>query len=102
MAYKSRFTGAKIDELLEIVQNQQTNPGLVIENVTGEQLLAKMTGQQIIDKMTGQQLLAKMTGQQIIDKMTGQQIIDKINSVGGNIVFTKFVDCQGGGGKEGV
>lgn len=84
MAYKSRFTGAKIDELLEIVQNQQTNPGLVIENVTGEQLL---------EKMTGQQLLAKMTG---------QQIIDKINSVGGNIVFTKFVDCQGGGGKEGV
>lgn len=75
MAYKSIFTGAKIDELLEIVQNQQTNPGLVIENVTGEQLLAKMTG---------------------------QQIIDKINSVGGNIVFTKFVDCQGGGGKEGV
>ena len=75
MAYKSRFTGAKIDELLEIVQNQQTNPGLVIENVTGAQLLAKMTG---------------------------QQIIDKINSVGGNIVFTKFVDCQGGGGKEGV
>lgn len=75
MAYKSRFTGAKIDELLEIVQNQQTNPGLVIENVTGEQLLAKMTG---------------------------QQIIDKINSVGGNIVFTKFVDCQGGGGKEGI
>lgn len=75
MAYKSRFTGAKIDELLEIVQNQQTNPGLVIENVTGEQLLAKMTG---------------------------QQIIAKINSVGGNIVFTKFVDCQGGGGKEGV
>ena len=75
MAYKSRFTGAKIDELLEIVQNQQTNPGLVIENVPGEQLLAKMTG---------------------------QQIIDKINSVGGNIVFTKFVDCQGGGGKEGV
>lgn len=75
MAYKSRFTGAKIDELLEIVQNQQTNPGLVIENITGEQLLAKMTG---------------------------QQIIDKINSVGGNIVFTKFVDCQGGGGKEGV
>ena len=73
MAYKSRFTGAKIDELLEIVQNQQTNPGSVIENVTGEQLLAKMTG---------------------------QQIIDKINSVGGNIVFTKFVDCQGGGGKE--
>lgn len=84
MAYKSRFTGAKIDELLEIVQNQQTNPGSVIENVTGEQLLAKMTGQQIIDKITG------------------QQIIDKINSVGGNIVFTKFVDCQGGGGKEGV
>lgn len=75
MAYKSIFTGAKIDELLEIVQNQQTNPGLVIENVTGEQLLAKMTG---------------------------QQIIDKINSVGGNIVFTKFVDCQGGGGKEGA
>ena len=75
MAYKSRFTGAKIDELPEIVQNQQTNPGSVIENVTGEQLLAKMTG---------------------------QQIIDKINSVGGNIVFTKFVDCQGGGGKEGV
>nr|DAU81279.1 MAG TPA: hypothetical protein [Caudoviricetes sp.] len=26
MAYKSKFTGAKVDELLTIVQNQQQNP----------------------------------------------------------------------------
>lgn len=75
MAYKSKFTGAKIDELLTVVQTNQDDPGSVLNNITGDQLLAKMTG---------------------------QQIIDKINTVSGNITFTKFVDCQGGGGKEGA
>lgn len=63
MAYKSKFTGAKIDELLTVVQTQQDNPTSILE------------------------------------KLSGQDIIDKINSVEGNIIFTKFVDCQGGAGK---
>lgn len=63
MAYKSKFTGAKIDELLTVVQTQQDNPTSILE------------------------------------KLTGQDIINKINSVEGNIIFTKFVDCQGGAGK---
>lgn len=75
MAYKSSFTGAKIDELLTAVQTNQEDPSSILKNVTGAQIL---------------------------EKLTGQQIIDKINSVSGNITFTKFVDCQGGGGKEGA
>lgn len=63
MAYKSKFTGAKIDELLTVVQIQQDNPTSILE------------------------------------KLSGQDIIDKINSVEGSIIFTKFVDCQGGAGK---
>lgn len=63
MAYKSKFTGAKIDELLTVVQTQQDNPTSILE------------------------------------KLSGQDIIDKINSVEGRIIFTKFVDCQGGAGK---
>jgi hypothetical protein len=63
MAYKSKFTGAKIDELLTVVQTQQDNPTSILE------------------------------------KLSGQDIIDKINSVEGSIIFTKFVDCQGGAGK---
>lgn len=41
-----------------------------------------------------------MTADQILSKLTGQQIIDKINSVSGNIVFTKFVDAQAGAGNS--
>lgn len=63
MAYKSKFAGAKIDELLTVVQTQQDNPTSILE------------------------------------KLSGQDIIDKINSVEGSIIFTKFVDCQGGAGK---
>lgn len=63
MAYKSKFTGAKIDELLTVVQTQQDSPTSILE------------------------------------KLSGQDIIDKINSVEGSIIFTKFVDCQGGAGK---
>lgn len=63
MAYKSKFPGAKIDELLTVVQTQQDNPTSILE------------------------------------KLSGQDIINKINSVEGSIVFTKFVDCQGGAGK---
>lgn len=72
MAYKSKFTGAKVDELLTAVQTQQENPSSILNN---------------------------LTEQNILDKLTGQGIIDKINSVQGNIVFKKYVDCQSGAGK---
>lgn len=72
MAYKSKFTGAKVDELLTIVQNQQQNPSSILD---------------------------RLTEKNILDKLTGQGIIDKINSVSGNIVFKKFVDCQASAGK---
>ena len=36
----------------------------------------------------------------VLQNMTGQAIIDKINTVTGNIVFTKFVDAQAGAGKS--
>jgi hypothetical protein len=64
MAYKSKFTGVEVDNLLIYVQTLQQNPDAVLQN------------------------------------MTGQAIIDKINSVTGNIVFTKFVDAQAGAGKS--
>lgn len=64
MAYKSKFTGVEIDNLLAYVQTLQQNPDAVLQN------------------------------------MTGQAIIDKINTVTGNIVFTKFVDAQAGAGKS--
>lgn len=72
MAYKSKFTGAKVDELLTVVQTQQDNPSSILNNLTEKNIL---------------------------DKLTGQGIIDKINSVLGNIVFKKYVDCQLGAGK---
>lgn len=64
MAYKSKFTGAQVDALLDRINEYPESPS------------------------------------QIIDNLTGQQIIDKINSVSGNIVFTKYVDCQAGAGKS--
>lgn len=64
MAYKSKFTGVEVDNLLAYVQTLQQNPDAVLQN------------------------------------MTGQAIIDKINTVTGNIVFTKFVDAQVGAGKS--
>lgn len=64
MAYKSKFTGVEVDNLLIYVQKLQQNPDAVLQN------------------------------------MTGQAIIDKINTVTGNIVFTKFVDAQAGAGKS--
>jgi hypothetical protein len=72
MAYKSKFTGAKVDELLSAVQKQQENPSSILDSLTEKNIL---------------------------DKLTGQGLIDKINSVSGNIVFKKFVDCQQGAGK---
>lgn len=72
MAYKSKFTGAKVDELLTAVQTQQDNPPSILNNLTEKNIL---------------------------DKLTGQGIIDKINSVSGNIVFKKYVDCKSGAGK---
>jgi hypothetical protein len=64
MAYKSKFTGVEVDNLLIYVQTLKQNPDAVLQN------------------------------------MTGQAIIDKINTVTGNIVFTKFVDAQAGAGKS--
>lgn len=72
MAYKSKFTGAKVDELLTAVQTQKDNPSSILNNLTEKNIL---------------------------DKLTGQGIINKINSVSGNIVFKKYVDCQSGAGK---
>lgn len=72
MAYKSKFTGAKVDELLTVVQTQKDNPSSILNNLTENNIL---------------------------DKLTGQGIINKINSVSGNIVFKKYVDCQSGAGK---
>lgn len=64
MAYKSKFTGSKIDELLTKVNSWSSNPD------------------------------------SILDSVSGQAIIDRINSVEGNIAFTKYVDCQAGAGKS--
>ena len=68
MAHKSKFTGAEVDAAIEQVRSWKNDPSSI------------------------------MTPDQILAKLTGQQIIDKINSVSGNIVFTKFVDAQGGAG----
>lgn len=81
MAYRSKYTGARVDELLTLVENMETNPGSVLENISGDDIIQKLSGEQILSKLTG------------------QQIIDKINSVSGNIVFVKYVDCQAGAGK---
>lgn len=81
MAYKSKFTGAKVDELLTAVQTQQDNPSSILNNLTEKNILDKLTGDGIMNKLTG------------------QQIVDKINTVSGNIAFTKFVDCQASAGK---
>lgn len=70
MAYKSKFTGAEVDAAIEQVRTWKSNPSTM------------------------------MTGDQILANLTGQQIIDKINSVSGDIVFTKFVDAQGGAGNS--
>lgn len=64
MAYKSKYTGAQVDNLLDKVNGWVETPSSILEG------------------------------------LTGQQIIDKINSVSGNIVFTKYVDCQAGAGKS--
>lgn len=72
MAFKSSFTGAKVDELLTWTDGIKTNPADILEDISATDIL---------------------------NKLTGQQLIDKINSVSGNIVFTRFVDCQAGAGK---
>lgn len=81
MAYKSKFTGAKVDELLTLVQTQQQNPSSILEGLTEKNILDKLTADGILGKLTAQQL------------------IDKINTVSGNIVFKKYVDCQANAGK---
>lgn len=81
MAYKSIYTGAKVDELLGVIQNQQTDPSNILKDVTGAMIMAKLTEKDIMDKLTG------------------QGIINKINTVTSNITFTKYVNCSVGAGK---
>lgn len=81
MAYKSKFTGAKIDELLTLIQNQQDNPSSVLEGVSGADIMKNVTANDILSKLTGQQL------------------VDKINTVENNITFTKYVNASAGAGK---
>ena len=73
MAYKSKFTGSQVDSLLDRINDYPATPSEILDG---------------------------LTAQKVLDLLTGQQIIDKINSVTGNIVFTKYVDCQAGAGKS--
>lgn len=82
MAYRSKFTGAQVDSLLDRINSYPEESSEILNGITKEQITSKLTGDDIM----------KM--------LTGQQIIDKINSVTGSIVFTKYVDCQAGAGKS--
>lgn len=73
MAYKSKYTGSQVDSLLDRINDYPATPSEILDSLTAEKVLGLLTG---------------------------QQIIDKINSVTGNIVFTKYVDCQAGAGKS--
>lgn len=73
MAYKSKYTGSQVDSLLDRINGYPATPSEILDDLTAEKVLGLLTG---------------------------QQIIDKINSVTGNIVFTKYVDCQAGAGKS--
>ena len=55
MAYKSSFTGAKVDELLGWVDGVKTDPSSILEDISAEDILPKLTGQQIIDKINSVQ-----------------------------------------------
>lgn len=73
MAFKSAFTGAKIEELLVQVNTWKVTPSSRLEGVTEANILGAITA---------------------------QGLINKINSVTGNIVFTKYVDAQKGAGNS--
>ena len=73
MAYKSKFTGSQVDSLLDRINGYPDTPSKILDSLTAEKVLGLLTG---------------------------QQIIDKINSVTGNITFTKYVDCRAGAGKS--
>lgn len=82
MAYRSKFTGAQVDSLLDRINSYPEDSSEILNNITKEQITSKLTGADIMKLLTG------------------QQIIDKINSVTGSIAFTKYVDCQAGAGKS--
>lgn len=42
MAYKSKFTGAEIDEAIEQVRKWQANPETILERLTGQQIIDKI------------------------------------------------------------
>lgn len=73
MAYKSKYTGSQVDSLLDRINGYPATPSEILNSLTAEKVLGLLTG---------------------------QQIIDKINSVAGNITFTKYVDCRAGAGKS--
>lgn len=60
---------------------------------------SKFTGVEVDKLLTYVQTL-QQNPDAVLQNMTGQAIIDKINTVTGNIVFTKFVDAQAGAGKS--
>lgn len=60
---------------------------------------SKFTGVEVDKLLTYVQTL-QQNPDAVLQNMTGQAIIDKINTVAGNIVFTKFVDAQAGAGKS--
>mgnify|MGYP000818968145 FL=1 len=60
---------------------------------------SKFTGVEVDSLLTYVQTL-QQNPDAVLQNMTGQAIIDKINTVTGNIVFTKFVDAQAGAGKS--
>jgi len=60
---------------------------------------SKFTGVEVDKLLTYVQTL-QQNPDAVLQNMTGQAIIDKINTVIGNIVFTKFVDAQAGAGKS--
>lgn len=84
MAYKSKYTGAQVDSLLDRINGYPEDPQDILNDLT----------------ITKEQITNVLTGADIMGMLTGQQIIDKINSVTGNITFTKYVDCQAGAGKS--
>ena len=73
MAFKSKYSGAKVDELLDYVNKIKTNPQSILENLSESDIL---------------------------NKITAKGLINKINTVNGNITFKKYVDCQVGAGKS--
>lgn len=51
MAYKSKFTGAKVDELLTAVQTQQDNPSSILNKLTERTFLINSLGKELSTRL---------------------------------------------------